>query len=43
LQKGEDPEALAAAKRDLEARRAAAAAKSTKTFYKVTVKACLTI
>jgi hypothetical protein len=38
-QKGEDPEVLAAKKRELEAKRAAAASKSTKTFYKVTVKA----
>ena len=37
-QKGEDPEALAAKKRELETKRAAAASKSTKTFYKVTVK-----
>jgi hypothetical protein len=39
MQKGEDPEVLAAAKRELETKRAAAATKSTKTFYKVTVKA----
>ena len=38
MQKGEDPEVLAAKKRELEAKRAAAASKSTKTFFKVTVK-----
>lgn len=38
VQKGEDPEVLAAKKREMEAKRAAAASKSTKTFYKVTVK-----
>ena len=37
-QKGEDPEILAAKKREMEVKRAAAASKSTKTYYKVTVK-----
>ena len=37
-QKGEDPEILAAKKREMEVKRAAAASKGTKTYYKVTVK-----
>ena len=39
-QKGEAPEATAAAKRELEIKRASAASKGTKVFYKVTVKVC---
>lgn len=38
VQKGEAPEALAAAKRELEIKRAASASKGAKVFYKVTVK-----
>ena len=38
LQKGEAPEALAAAKKELEIKRAASASKGAKVFYKVTVK-----
>lgn len=38
MQKGEAPEALAAAKRELEIKRAASASKGAKVFYKVTVK-----
>ena len=37
-QKGEGAAALEAKKKELEARRAAAATKATKTFYKITVK-----
>ena len=40
LQKGEAPEALAAAKKELEIKRAASASKGGKVFYKVTVKVC---
>ena len=41
MQKGEQaPEAAAAAKRELEIKRASAASKGTKVFYKVTVKVC---
>jgi hypothetical protein len=44
LQKGEGAAALEAKKKELEARRAAAATKATKTFYKITVKvACFDI
>ena len=39
-QKGEAPEAAAAAKRELEIKRASAASKGSKVFYKVTVKVC---
>ena len=38
MQKGEAPEAVAAAKREMEIKRASAASKGTKVFYKVTVK-----
>ena len=38
LQKGEAPEALAAAKKELDIKRAASASKGAKVFYKVTVK-----
>lgn len=40
VQKGEAPEAAAAAKRELEIKRASAASKGSKVFYKVTVKVC---
>ena len=38
LQKGEAPEAMAAAKKELDIKRAASASKGAKVFYKVTVK-----
>ena len=48
MQRGENPEALPGVKKEAEVKRAAAASKSTKTFYKVTVKvnvvfACATL
>ena len=38
MQKGDAPEALAAAKKELEIKRAGSASKGAKVFYKVTVK-----
>ena len=38
MKRGENPEVLAGAKKEAEAKRAAGASKSGKTFYKVTVK-----